>query len=149
MLLQDTKGQTIIEIVVISTVVLVLFLIVILTVIQKNSVTNNISKNSIRQQECDRISSLISNFASNSGFSETTIMLDGELDSDVLIKNKSISIGRNYCYYLADVKFQTGNGSSPAYTTDSTGFNLVQGTTYKIKKTDGGITFCDASESWC
>ncbi|MCX6798796.1 MAG: hypothetical protein NTW59_01720 [Candidatus Diapherotrites archaeon] len=154
---RGTKAQTTTELIVIVLVVLLLFLIVTTAVMQKNFLTALMSTVSENTIQCGGIAATISNFRANPGYSEAKITLS----SFMRVEKNNIRVGPcqnctdcmcNTCNYLQSVRFkQSDTGQATDFISDSAGFPLLQGKSYKIKKTEEGVFFCEVKTEnpWC
>lgn len=133
----DEKGQAAVEIILIAVVLLGLLLATVYVMVQRN---NDISRISAIQRDtlkCDGIASIITSFASNSGYSETVI---SGLEKDARIEKGSIIVGETSCGYKGDVWL---NEITPATGPPVSGFDLIggaNGKSYTVKtfKTESG-----------
>jgi len=145
------SGQASLELVAIIIVVLLLLLIVSLIIVQKNFFTSLVSNVNENTQQCNTIAGIMANFQSNPGYSETKITLNYY----TRIEKNNIRVGPcqncsdcicNTCNYREKTSFQNG---STTYISDANGFDLSNGTAYKVKKIQTGVVFCNAADAWC
>jgi len=142
------KGQSAVEVVIISVVLLGFMLAAALLMTQKNLETAQLSEIQGNTILCERISGTVTGFNANKDYSQ--VMLQG-LQKDVRIEKGSILIGSIGCVYSGQAWKQANNTGDVEqdYEDDFTGFNLEKGKTYKVKKIDIGVVFCENSEAWC
>lgn len=149
----DEKGQSSIEVIIIAVVLLGLVLATSLVMMQRNTDTNRIlgiRKDTIR---CQGISGIITGLNASQGYGEAKLQ---GLEKTVRIEKGSIVIegdsGRSIsCRYSGTAWLEEQEGQ---YRQDLEGFDLVKekmgrGVTYKVKRLDIGVLFCDYAETWC
>ena len=137
------KGQSAIEVIIISVVLLGFMLATAMLITQKNFETvefSNIQRNTLL---CEKISGTVTGFNANKDYSQS--FLQG-LAKDVRIEKGSILIESIGCIYSGVAWKQVDEDD---YEDDFTGFDLQKGKTYKMKKINIGVVFCDNLETWC
>ena len=138
----NRKGQTGTEMFLVVSAVLVFLLIVAVTAAQRNDVTRIVSKVNEEIQQCETVASLITKIGPGNSYIETKF----SVDTDMHVEKGNIIVGNNGCYYADDIRLETAEG---IYTGGQEGFDLLQGTEYKIKKLKTGVVFCDTIQDWC
>ncbi len=142
----NEKGQTAMEAIIIAVVLLGLLLAITIIMVQRNMETNRLSSIQQNTVKCQGISTIITSFNSNKGYSEGKLP---QLEKPVYVKNGSLLIDNISCRYSGKTLKQTSNGTSPAYDEDTTGFYLEVEKTYKAKRPGTEVVFCDTAQIWC
>ncbi len=149
----DEKGQHAMEVIIIAVVLLGLVLATSVVMMQRNVDANSIL--GIRRDtiECHRISGIIIGLNASQGYGEAKLQ---RLEKTVRIEKGSIVIegdsGRSIsCRYSGTAWLEEPEGE---YQQDLEGFDVVKekmgsGVTYKVKRLEIGVVFCDYAETWC
>jgi hypothetical protein len=147
------RAQSAVEIIIIMVVMFGFVLITYSVVMQRNYETDRLFGIQKDNVTCREISGLITTLNSSQGYMDTKL---GNLGKDVRIEKGSIIIqsdvaGSISCRYTGKAWLEDPDD---VYVQDLTGFDLVKENagipiTYKMKRLDIGVVFCDNAQNWC